>query len=259
MTSDSRRGAAGLLAAAAVATLSALGGSTPAVAVSLGASLTPSGVGQHAGISWQDITWSTVDFASSSCTLTHDTEDVVPPGTTVTETYTGVEDGEPVSGVTVGFLMTGPGAYEDADFGSFGVTDANGRVTYVFTGADLGTATVQAMVTDASPEDGDQPVPRSRTTDSVIFNEGYTNINLRLRGASRGSKDLIEVRADPVAAGAATNLRVHGREVRARALSESGEVNFTVRDRNGHRYTRYRVLVQETATTRSATSVIRIS
>ncbi|WP_395656864.1 hypothetical protein [Nocardioides sp.] len=87
---------------------------------------------------------------------------------------------------------------------------------------------------------------------------GGDPINLRLAGASRGDRDLIEVRDSEMHAGLSTSLWVGRTQVASKALNASGDAAFSRRDRNGNRKTTYTVKVAATDTTNRAAKSITI-
>ncbi len=195
----------------------------------------------------ETVNWYTIDFAQSTYTMTHDTANIVPVGTTVLMTYTAIDqNGEPINGVDVDFFRTGPDMYQDGDFNSGSTTGQDGKASYVFAGAKAGTATVQGLITDSSPIGGDQIVSESRATDSVKFaGPALQTIQALLGGSSNGAKaDKLTVNAPSAAKGAKVKLFkiVNGMRklVGTSYLNGSGDRTFTVADKNGNKKTTVR-------------------
>ncbi|WP_395656865.1 hypothetical protein [Nocardioides sp.] len=197
------------------------------------------------------------DPAGPTYTLTADETGHVVVGTPVLETYTALDaDGGPITGVTVGFVRTGPG---DDRGESSGATDEHGQVAYAYVGLTTGTATVEAMITDGSPEEGDQPVLESLATDQLVFVDADGGlIAMTLAGGSTGSSDRIMVYVYDIAAGLRAVLAVDRARRASHLLDEHGDHTFTTRDRNGNRTTKYTVWLAASEWTPRVTKSIRI-
>lgn len=214
-------------------------------------------VKQDAG---ETVNWYVIDFANSTYTMTHDTADTVPVGTTVLMTYTAIDQmGEPINGVEVGFFRTGPDDYQDGDFNSFGTTGQDGKVSYVFAGAKAGTATVEGLITDYSSVGGDQIVPESRASDQVTFAGpvGPVPAGLTLRGGDNGAADdSLFANAIGKTEGATVKLfrkRADGswKFLQKGVMNRKGNYRFEdVADLNGNKVTRYKAVVQATDLTK---------
>lgn len=199
-----------------------------------------------------------VDYAESETTITSSAEGPVEPGTAVTETVKVVDQfGQPVSGLSVEFLRSGPSAQDgDVNFATF--TNAEGVATYNFVGTTEGTANITAVVRE---QDGTQV---ATLQDQVVFAEegdggegpvekvspmGFLNA---YNNGGRG--DNVKVNARGYAEGARVNLFRKTRNglvfVRGSVLNEKGDHLFAnVFDRNGRGFTNYVAFIKGTPTT----------
>jgi hypothetical protein len=224
-------------------------------------------------------TWYVINFAQSKFTLGHDVASPAPVGSTVIETYTAIDqNGEPIRGQQVQFFRTGPDTLQDGTPASntFNFqTGENGKAVYVFSGATAGTATLQALVTDANGADGtdDLPVGSSRATDTVVFGVPVTpppttptaptqaKVDAQLKGSSKGVKDIVAVKATG-AAGAKVTLfkKIKGelKRLKVSTVGSDGSAKFSVRDHNGKAVTKYVVVVDPTTVSQSDTSRVNL-
>ena len=204
-----------------------------------------------------------IDFANSTYELEHDTANEVKVGTTVIETYTAIDqNGEPMSGVGVEFFRNGPDTQQTGEENEDGITNKDGKASYVFSGTKAGTATIEALITDTNGiAAGGSAVPSSRATDQVVFQGDAIppkNIGLKVTGASKGKRDIVKANARPIADGAVAILFKNGKRVAQHKLGDNGDHTFRVRDTNGKKKTRYTVKVKATATTKAAKDSVRI-
>lgn len=223
----------------------------------------------------ETVNWYVINFAQSRFTLSHDTANTVPVGQTVIETYKAVDqNGEPVRGQQVQFFRSGPDTLQDGSPATNTFTfqtGEDGKAVYVFSGAAAGTATIQALITDANGADGsdNNPIGVSRATDALTFSAKAPNpapvqavIDAVLRGSSKGNHDKITVNAESAADGAKATLyrRVKGKLVRVKVkvLNAAGDTRFNVRDTNGSEVTKYVVVVDQTADSKADKSKIRL-
>jgi hypothetical protein len=202
------------------------------------------------------VNWYAVDFANSTFTLSHTGADTQPVGTTVTETYTAMDQfGEPISDLGVVFYRTGPDDLQDGDGNQGGVLGQDGKISYVFQGAKAGKATITAVGYDDFDnfEDLGTVVPEAQRTDEVQFqNAGKSPINLKAGGKNNGKKaDKLKVTANDNASGLVAKVFVNGKKVASHALNASGDFTFTIADKNKGKGTKYVVKVAESALTQA--------
>lgn len=203
------------------------------------------------------VDWYMIDFAASVYTLENDAESPEPVGGTVIVTYTAVDqNGEPIEGLDVGFFRSGPDDYQDGDFNSFDTTDENGIAQYVFSGAEAGTATVEAIAAM-----GGDLIPQSRAATTVTFGGSIVeSIVAKLGGKNNGAKDdVLKVNAPSKAAGATVKLwkfNKNGKKVLVgeSVLNGKGNKKFTVADKNGKKFTKYVAKVLKTDDTKADTT-----
>ncbi len=180
------------------------------------------------------------------------------------ETYTAIDqNGEPIEGAPVGFFRTGPDQYQDGDYNSYGYTDEDGQVSYVFAGAKAGTATVQGILSYTDSNNSDHIVPESRATDQVTFEGKHVDpISAALKSHNNGGKaDHLKVKSNPDAVGAVVKLfkSVNGKwhRVGMGNLNKWGNAKFTVADHNGNKVTRYLAKVMPTDVTKGTKSNVK--
>ncbi|MBZ5740075.1 beta strand repeat-containing protein [Nocardioides mangrovi] len=185
----------------------------------------------------ETISWYDIDYSASTFTLTHTGSDTQPVGTTVTETYTAVDqNGEPIQGLHVDFFRTGPDDLQNGEGNGSGTTNAAGQAFYIFQGAKAGTATVTAVLSD-----GSTIIPQGEQTDVVKF-QGTVDPKLKVSG-SGGKTDKVKANAVSAAAGAKATLWVKGKKVASKTLNASGDTTFKVKDKNGKKLTKYTVKI----------------
>ncbi|NYD42837.1 hypothetical protein [Nocardioides panaciterrulae] len=213
----------------------------------------------------ETVNWYMIDFAKSTYTMTHDTADTVPVGSTVLETYKAIDqNGEPIEGVQVGFFRTGPDQYQDGDFNSYVTTNSAGQASYVFAGADEGKATIQGLITDYSNYGGDQIVPESRATDTVTFaRKAVHYLNMKLQAWNNGGHDdVLHVNANKYGAGLTATIYRHTKhglkKVTSVVLNGHGNNKVTVADKNGRSFTKYVARVAATDATHKAHAKRRV-
>ncbi|WP_395656862.1 hypothetical protein [Nocardioides sp.] len=207
------------------------------------------------------IRWYTVDWTASDLVLgiSSDVTGTVPLGTPVRTTVEAVDQsGQPVAGLGVEFVRTGPkgqnGDYTDPDG-----TDADGTSVYDWIGAEAGTAQVTAYVFDTWGPAGEHSLVRKLVDEEITFERTPVSIHLKLEGSQDGNKDVIEVMAAPAAAGQRAVLYRNGEIVKTRALDSSGDHTFEVKDTNGTRSTKYTVKVAASDSTHAASKSIKIA
>lgn len=201
------------------------------------------------------INWYALNFGTSTFTLSHEGANTVPAGTQITNTLTATDqEGQKIEGVPVGFLRVGPSDDGDSDGNPGDYTNENGEAFYDWAGNEAGLANVTAVIYN------DNEVRQFVVgPDKITFSgETLLNPNMSLKGSSDGNKDVIGVTADPVAGGAVAVVKRGGEVIRTHRLNPNGHWNFRVTDHNGNKATKYRVLLQETPSTRSASARISI-
>ncbi|MDI6911861.1 hypothetical protein [Nocardioides sp.] len=200
----------------------------------------------------ETINWYAIDYAASTFALTHTGGATQPVGTTVTMTYTAVDqNGEPLTGYDVVFYRTGPDDLQDGDGNSVSTTNAAGEASYVFQGAKAGEATVTAVLHapdgTAAAVNGEL-IPEGQQTDVVAF--GTTKVDPQLVVSGRGGKiDRVKGNAINEAAGAKATLWKNGKKVKSGVLNDNGNIVFKIKDRNGAKKTKYTVKIGATTLT----------
>lgn len=184
-----------------------------------------------------------VNFGTSKFSITSSATDVVRVGTAVTQTVRVLDQvGNPVRGYEVQFFRYGPDKVSGNVLVS-GTTNARGEVSYKFIGTKPGNAIVTAGITDG-------------------LRDRELKINVRFGAAikaqlvaGKGGKgaDRLTVSAPADAQGARVELYrvVSGTQTLAAVgkLSRTGEIKFSVKDRNGTATTSYIALVKSTSKT----------
>lgn len=206
------------------------------------------------------INWYAVDYAASVFTLESDATGAMPVGSSVILTYSATDqEGQPIKGLDVGFMRTGPDQYQDGDFNSFDMTDADGLARYVFQGAAAGTATITAIAGDYHTMSF-SPIGDSRATTTVDFKQQKEPISVTLSGSDNGGKDdVLKVDTDSAAAGAQVTLykvKKDGTKVALAngVIDSNGKHKFVVDDKNGNDPTKYVAKVFKTNVTKAAWS-----
>lgn len=195
---------------------------------------------------------------AAQITITSNPGGCLAVGSSVTETITVKNaNGSVIANRQVKITRTGPGSEQQV---LFRTTDANGVVTYTFTGSTGGTATVTAAI-DGPPFSG--TFTFASATDPVQFGNcsttgGRVRINPVLVGRDFGlQKDKLRVSAHK-ADGAVVKLfriRTLNGPLGNRVLIKTGRLNangvevFFVKDRNGNSKTRYQARVGQTSDT----------
>ena len=201
-----------------------------------------------------DVEFYDIDFAASTFRIDTSANGTVPVGTTVTTVVTVVDqEGNPVEGLEVAFIRSGPGNQQDGDPNDVIETNENGQAFYVFSGTAQGTATISAVVT----EQGDS-APLETLSTTVAFGPDDDDepepIRVTVTGGNRGANDRVVVRTSPAASNAVVQLFRRGNgglvRVAVKRATKAGFTAFVVRDRNGNRVTRYIAKVGPTADTR---------
>lgn len=207
------------------------------------------------------VNWYTVDYANSTFTLSHTGTGVQPVGSTVTETYTAIDqNGEEISDLYVSFFRAGPDDLQDGEGNFNGVLGQDGQIQYVFQGAKEGTATITAIAREDTAAGA--IIPAAQKSDSVTFGtttQGPVAIVAKLTGKNLGAKDRLKVNAPSIAQGAEVRLYkvVAGKRIQVgstRSLNRFGNLVFTVKDRNRSKVTNYVAVVVKTAKTLSDTT-----
>jgi hypothetical protein len=208
------------------------------------------------------VTWYDVNFDASTFTLTHNTDNTVKPGTTVTETYKAIDqEGAPINDMAVDFLRTGPDTLQNGNGSGFGYTNDKGIATYIFQGTKAGKAIITGIMHNG--DDGDPVVPASQVNDTVTFAAaGKATIHPKLKLSNSGAKDVATVRAGRAAKGAKVtfyrvNANGHAVKIGTARIGANGKVTKKFRDRNGHNVTRYFARVGATAKTLKAKTPTR--
>lgn len=185
-----------------------------------------------------------VDFGRSRVAMTSTARGMVPVGSAVTQTVRVTDQiGNPIGGYQVQFFRLGPdgGTSEPRVVVT---TNRRGEASYTFVGSSAGSARVTASVTDGF---------RTRTLSSVV--PFGVRVAAKLRAADgSGREDVLAVSSAKAAAGAKVVLfRVDGKKRKAvarGALTKTGALSLSVKDKNGPRKkTRYVAVVQPTSTT----------
>ncbi|GAB2765196.1 hypothetical protein GCM10027020_16930 [Nocardioides salsibiostraticola] len=185
-------------------------------------------------------------------------------GSAVTEVVTVVdENGNPVQGLNVAFIRSGPGDQQDGDANDFDQTNQNGQAFYTFTGTEAGTAQISAVITENAPKTG-----RTIISDDVTFvgepggpvvNQPKTPIAAQVNGQNNGAKnDRVRIKTTPSAGNARVKLFTRakngfsGRKVllKETRLNGNGRKTFVRPDNNGNAITKYWVVVRGTDTTK---------
>jgi len=211
--------------------------------------------------------------AETSYVLDHDGPDTVNGGSEVTFFLTATDPGgEPVSGLSVRFVRTGPGpeTWESCSvqrLAECSVT-AGGQVYADFgVGSRTGVVEVRAQV--YSPEGvllaevGPDPIEVYVSSCSSV-RARCSPLSARLHGASKPGRDVLKVRGPHAFRNARVVLmrRAGGPWVatgRLAKLGETGDCTFSVPDRNGPGVTKYRAAVLPSAAARGdVTPVVRL-
>ncbi|MGA8256466.1 MAG: hypothetical protein WB767_07815, partial [Nocardioides sp.] len=201
----------------------------------------------------------TVDYDASTFGLVHSPRGNVPVGTPVTVTYGAVDqNNEPISDLYVQFFRSGPDNLQDGEGNFDGKLGQDGKIEYVFAGAKEGTATISAIGREGS-ETG-ALVPQAQKTDKVTFGDGTPpstgkkNINAQIKLRSARGGDKVTIKAPRLAKGAKVRVykMVRGKRVFLAKgnLGHRGVKTFTVKDRNGNKFTRYFAVVTQTSDTK---------
>ncbi|MCW2781671.1 MAG: hypothetical protein JWR35_2120, partial [Marmoricola sp.] len=206
------------------------------------------------------INWYTVDLASSTYKLTHNTANTVAPGTTVFETYTAKDQfGQPLAGYGVTFLRTGPDKLQDGNYSGNDSTDANGVASYVFQGTTTGTASVTGVLFDVVT---DHPVPQSSASDTVTFAGAVVGTKVTIHPTitvHNGAKgnDIVRVYTHTKATkGAVVKIKIGTRIVATGHINAAGQAVFTISDANKKAVRKFHAVISSTAHSKAGTSNI---
>ncbi|MCR6030613.1 hypothetical protein GGQ22_04050 [Nocardioides sp. zg-579] len=211
----------------------------------------------------QTVEFYEVDYAASTFTLGHSGADTQRTGSTVTSTYTALDqNGEPIADLFVQFFRSGPdgnGNGEGSQTG--GLLGQDGTLEYVFQGGRAGVATITAVGRQGSANG--VTVPAAQRTDRVTFTGGGTSLQAivaKLTGTNLANgKDKLTIKATPKAKGAKVKLfkvKANGKRVLVSTgkLGAKGKKAFTVKDTNGKTRTTYIAVVAKTARTKADTT-----
>jgi hypothetical protein len=186
----------------------------------------------------------------------------VPLGTTVTETVKVTDtNGDPISNRPVRIKRTGP---SDNGETVFKTTNDAGELTYTFTCNVEGVASLEVGIQG----------PVAPLADPFTFAIGYDTVNCGnppgpsditalLSGKSSQGKDILRVYTQAVAKGAKVVLqkKVNGKWTqvgKVKNLDDAGDRQFSVKDRNGKKITKFRAIVSPTASSQGdLTPVLR--
>ncbi|GCD91063.1 Ig-like domain-containing protein [Nocardioides sp. LS1] len=209
------------------------------------------------------VNWYAVDYANSVFTLTHTGDDTQAVGSTVTETYTAIDqNGEPIADLFVKFFRNGPDNQQDGDGNADGYVGQDGKIQYVFQGTSAGTATTTAVGYEnfTFGNTGDV-VEASKRSDSVSFAAKQTAIHPTITAHHVPASDTIAgydkmvVSAPDAGADATVALyRVKNgvaKKVKSKVLGTDGKAIFKRADLNGDKKNYYYATVSATATTKS--------
>lgn len=197
----------------------------------------------------ETVNWYDIEVASA--TLTASGTNPHPVGSTVTMTYTAVDqNGEPIFNYGVDFFRAGPDDTNVGEPQTFGLTtNQRGEAYYVFQGEVAGTAKVTTVLYDTF----NNLVPEGQASAEVVFG-GRTAIDAVLKGRNTGADvDKLKVVTTPrgVADGAVVNLYRFNKQgvrvlVESSTLNANGIKRFQVADLNGRKYTKYVARVKRT-------------
>ncbi|WKN49546.1 hypothetical protein [Nocardioides sp. Arc9.136] len=203
-----------------------------------------------------------VDHAASTFRLDHSGADSQRVGSTVTSTYTAVDqNGEPISDLFVQFFRSGPDRNGNGEGSqTSGLLGQDGKLEYVFQGGRAGTATITVVAREGSATA--DTVPAAQRTDRITFTGGSSlqAVVAKLTGGNAaGGKDRLTVKAPAKAKGAKVTLykvKANGKRVVVTTgrLSAKGAKTFTVKDTNGGARTTYVAKVAKTARTKADTT-----
>ncbi|WP_179666833.1 Ig-like domain-containing protein [Nocardioides thalensis] len=196
-------------------------------------------------------------------TLTTSPANPVVAGQPVTATLTALDsEGNPLEGLRVDFVRTG-----DPDTETPVVTDEDGVAQYVFEVEENCTSdTVTAVVRDTVTYDGDPATEGVVSDQSTVVVSEPCKVNVNISGLNSENKkrDIINVTAtsDADLTGLSVKLqrKVDGEWKtvgdKGKTLDSDGKARFSVRDLNGNKVTKYRVMIPATDLTKAATSKV---